>query len=686
MTSVDQQLLDQLSNLGKFIEYIRENISKLNTGTAKKTTVGVFGKTGAGKSSLINAILGEKDLLPSGTLSACTSVIIQIEANTTDSNYTAEIEFISKEAWESELNTTILNVLREDAEERDNEVINTAKEKITALYGENGLSMTLENLMKDEHFSEIPEFLSERTKVKEIVCENASDLSDEIACYIQHDDSHPGECYWPVVKCVTIKVPNCKDFLEHIVLVDLPGTGDYNKSRDQMWRSKLRDCSTVWIVSEINRAGSDSDAWKLLASSISDLAQRGECRSISFICTKTDDLNAQDYMRARKLTQDNLQITPEEMCIMHRNEAAKEMMKKNFNQRHTLFKHFNCDDEFLSVYTVSSREFTKENSVLKPEQTEIPKLRDHLKKYNNSHTNDTERHYISGALGILSLIQGSKESNDAMMDEKSELYKNLEKELQKAFDPLVEYCQEIRSSLEELLLKGAKEAEEKCYAIAKKIIEPRIDGRKFGRTLTALCENDGYYRTKAGETGDLNRSLAEPMEQKIAQTFTNFFTVQETENSLLAKIDKFSFIPEVLISKNKNSPVLRHMLKFLQTEEMKLKTELKEKIIKQKKELYNIPSQCIKTTLQQGYRSAAEYSGTGAMRRKQDVLLKLIETSKSTMFQKARREMLDELYETLNFTKEIRTTLKKSMEYALRNANTLPTIDISAELEELKKL
>lgn len=62
-----------------------------------KVVVGVFGRSGAGKSSLMNAILGVKTLLPSGTVGACTSVIIQVEANMTDSNYVAEIDFISKE-------------------------------------------------------------------------------------------------------------------------------------------------------------------------------------------------------------------------------------------------------------------------------------------------------------------------------------------------------------------------------------------------------------------------------------------------------------------------------------------------------------------------------------------------------------------------------------------------------------
>lgn len=65
--------------------------------TDKRELVGVFGKTGAGKSSLINAIIKEKNLLPSGSINACTSVMIKVEANTRSTKYEAEIEFITKE-------------------------------------------------------------------------------------------------------------------------------------------------------------------------------------------------------------------------------------------------------------------------------------------------------------------------------------------------------------------------------------------------------------------------------------------------------------------------------------------------------------------------------------------------------------------------------------------------------------
>uniref|UniRef100_A0A3B1JQA0 Nuclear GTPase SLIP-GC-like n=1 Tax=Astyanax mexicanus TaxID=7994 RepID=A0A3B1JQA0_ASTMX len=519
----------------KLIEYVREDISKLDISIKKKTTVGVFGKTGAGKSSLINAILGEKDLLPSGTLCACTSVIIQVGANVTDSNYTAELEFISKEEWDAELET-LLNVLSEDGEEKDGALFNTANEKITALYGEDGVFLSVEDLKKDEHFTNIPEFL--KSKIKKIVCEKASDLSDEIGCYIQHDDSRPGESYWPVVKTVTIKVPNCKDFLEHVVLVDLPGTGDYNKSRDQMWRMKLRDCSTVWIVSEINRAAADRDAWEIVSSSITDMAQGGECSSLSFICTKTDDLNPQKYMKASKLKDDDFHITPEDpqygnkkkiACIMHRNGKAKEKVKKQFLQQDTIKKHFDCDDNFLSVFTVSSEEFTKEDPILNQEQTEIPALKDLLRKYNINHINETTHHYISGALGILSLIQGSKESDAKMMVERSKLYATLERDLHQALGHLHEYCHEIKSSLQALLAKGASESEEKGVETAKEVI---MSSRH--QTLTALCKNDGFFRAKKGVI-DLNSSLARPMFQHINSEFSEFFPTASSTQPLYTR-------------------------------------------------------------------------------------------------------------------------------------------------------
>ncbi|KAG5260581.1 hypothetical protein AALO_G00305130 [Alosa alosa] len=265
----------------------RSVIGQIGT-KSKKTKVGVFGRTGVGKSYLINTILGE-NLLPSGSGSACTSGVIQVEANTRDSNFIAELEFISEQEWEQELKS-LRQIVDEGTEKYEQSVVDSAKDKIKAVYGKDGIKKTLEQLKSER----IPE-LGEK---KEESHETAENLEAAICDYVGSGQSNSsGRFYWPLVKSVTIKVPGHNDILENLVLIDLPGTGDINKSRQDVWKKYVRECTTVWIISDINRAVSDQSSWEILLSHLKDLALGGECSSICYICTKTDHMNAEEYMR-----------------------------------------------------------------------------------------------------------------------------------------------------------------------------------------------------------------------------------------------------------------------------------------------------------------------------------------------------------------------------------------------------
>ncbi|KAM6904708.1 nuclear GTPase SLIP-GC-like [Xenentodon cancila] len=244
--------------------------------TKKREIVGVFGKTGAGKSSLINAVISQTTLLPSGSVNACTSVMIKVEGNMHNTMYEAEIEFITKE----------------DHDDEHTELT----EKLSALYGDEWKTKSPENLINSKYFREIPEFLLPRKKI--LTCESIEELSAKIKKYTRNDttqgeDTDATRCYWPLVKCVTVKIPH-NDLLQHVTLVDLPGNGDRNKSRDQMWKGIIGNCSTVWIVSDIIRAASDKETWDILEHACYLLGNGGECQRIHFICTKSDNEDNQN--------------------------------------------------------------------------------------------------------------------------------------------------------------------------------------------------------------------------------------------------------------------------------------------------------------------------------------------------------------------------------------------------------
>lgn len=78
------------------IESVRKEAVK------SRTVVGVVGNTGAGKSSVINAMLDEERLVPTNCMRACTAVVTELSYNHSkleSSKYRAEIEFITPEEW-----------------------------------------------------------------------------------------------------------------------------------------------------------------------------------------------------------------------------------------------------------------------------------------------------------------------------------------------------------------------------------------------------------------------------------------------------------------------------------------------------------------------------------------------------------------------------------------------------------
>ncbi|XP_065820373.1 nuclear GTPase SLIP-GC-like [Labrus bergylta] len=645
----------------KLKDFLEKKIGGLKK--EKRELVGVFGHTGAGKSSLINAVIGEKDLLPSGDLGACTTVIIKVEANKQNQNYEAEIEFITKEDFKEHVQGC-KKMFQNDADDQeensddsdDADNINhdddksQAVEEMSAVYGEQWKKiLDNNNFMDKKHFKKIPEFLKSKKKI--LSFRTAEELSAELVKYTRSssdEDEEVKRWFWPLVKCVTIRVPN-NDLLQNVTLVDLPGNGDCNKGRDKMWKGVVQDCSTVWIVTEIKRAASEEKAWEILGSASRYLGNGGQCKHIHFICTHSDVIT---LPKGQSVVE----------AIRVRNKKVKVKVMKKFGEQRMVKRHFS--DECFKVFTVSSTKF-QDKELLEPADTEVPELQKILQKLNDNHSETLNYWYVSGAYGILSLIQGARCGGGDTV--KAKVKEVLTDKMKFGLQEVPKSMQEATDALEECLKHGVENSKSSCDDVLESFLNPKGGGSGFHMTLKCVIDKYGVHTTRKGKHLNLNEDLAAKLMDSIDEEFRKTFPTESNPGPFNGTISSFSLDTGELIQNRKYKDV-ELQLEFLRTEEEKIKIELQETIRQRKKEMYSSLTTTIKETMQTCYEDAQKCEGKGRLENTRKIIRKHVDANKNTMFEKAKDEMMSKL-ENLKeeILKKLNDTMKESIERALNS-------------------
>ncbi|XP_064158133.1 nuclear GTPase SLIP-GC-like [Anguilla rostrata] len=706
VTSRERQSMEFLKDLKKKVSDLKEYDQK------KKIYIGLFGKTGAGKSSLINAIVNEDQLLPSALSYACTSVLVQVQANTESRKYKADIEFISPEDWKSELQFLVELLKNENDHQNaskntaeDGEMVEMAREKITAIYGRVGLEKSYSELVGPREFPEIP-----HTGKKTMQFDKAEELSQSIECYIRSDEKGKDK-FWPLVKRVTISLPQSPALLEGVVLVDLPGAGDVSKHRSEMWKKCLSQCSSVWIVNENNRALSEKVADEIFDTTLRHVAGGGECHNITFVCTKTDTINPEDIKKSYHLRDKDLEIEcdpkdpqydnkEKQACILLHNKRFKEAISDLFKKK---TKKFLLGDEghsdgFFDVYTVSSREFSRnkqgKSTVLDLDETELPLLMEHIKKLYVSHSVKEVKDYVSDVSGIISYLRFSKDavSSKAQTSNFQE-FRRLGKDLDETCIKLNSVLGRVHTILRKGLRTGAEEAEKCCLRNAtKSVLEPtRFGGGGHHRTLKALCRKDGYHRSDKIGVFDLNYTLSEPMYKQMNDVFLTTFSAGGSRASINGRFASFqeNFITNELLNSHKTKNKEKYLrLVYIRTEQRKLHKNLEKQILKRKKLIYNSLTDSIRDTMTPTYQECVDIHGQSSFYKIQHKLKDAIEKSKNYMFFVARKKMLDEFSSLQKYlVTETKTQMTTSLRLALNqipdDLTGLP--DVSEEMETMKR-
>ncbi|KAL8939228.1 MAG: hypothetical protein Q9216_003474 [Gyalolechia sp. 2 TL-2023] len=332
---IQRSMLDKVAN-DLHAEQQLKQIDKLKKQAIRpKAIIGVVGNTGAGKSSVINAILDEERLIPTSCMRACTAVVTEIAYNDQDIPYRAQIEYIQPSEWEEELQVlfhdlvTSTGTLSSDYTKEDTDA-GVAYAKIKAVYPNKtrdeitkssvgqmvsdvshllGKAYDMEDTDAFRFYSRLQGFVD--SKEKATVDKNGKQPAKEMEL-------------WPLIKVVKIYVKSAA-LSRGAVLVDLPGTHDSNAARAAVAESYMKQTTGLWIVTPINRAVDDRAAKFLLGESFKrQLKMDGTFDLVTFICSKTDDISVTE-------AQDSLGLG-EQMKPLYAELDELDSKEKTFNQ------------------------------------------------------------------------------------------------------------------------------------------------------------------------------------------------------------------------------------------------------------------------------------------------------------------------------------------------------------------
>lgn len=280
------------------IQQLKDELEYLDDQKEPKTVIAIVGATGEGKSSLINALLDHRNVLPTSGHRACTAVVVEVEGNAESDQFEADIEFRSREEWSKERECLLKDLTKIDGGLKTQMPESSSESyasylKMMAVYG---------RIDNNEESTEITKWLGKR---KTVFSRHPEEFRQLVEKYIiQSEDTEDEEAelqYWPIVERVRLKIPNCDVCSSRAKLVDLPGVSDYNAARENVTKEYLKTCKAVWVVSNIGRAIDAKTAKTLLDENFRrQLLMDGHYANIAFICSKTDDINYSECTKVNK--------------------------------------------------------------------------------------------------------------------------------------------------------------------------------------------------------------------------------------------------------------------------------------------------------------------------------------------------------------------------------------------------
>ncbi|XP_035178548.1 nuclear GTPase SLIP-GC-like [Oxyura jamaicensis] len=638
--------------------YLRDRITTLSSKLAfEPIRIGLFGSSGAGKSTLLNTILHERFFLPVSGTRACTSCQVQI-STCRSRQYKAKIFLLSQEEWMDEVKSlvTLLETEREDGE-NDSDTQHAVR-VLRAVYGEGAEKRSYEDLMKAK-----PDITIPSSRVITLTTTEAEALSRELDPYIRNQDGSEGfevaprseqMRLWPLIKYIQVTLPTSDIVPEGVIFVDIPGMGDSNTKRDEMWKESILECTSIWVIADVERVFGASAHENMLKEAIT-ACLIGKCSDITFVITKMDKIDLDEYLRNHPSASKSLDTRN---AILETKKDLK--TKKTRAIRDRMQRRLPSDTEVLQksdlVFTVSAKEYWNP-TVLMKEETEISRLRDQIRKLCLNVKRNQLQEHMKEILVLFSLVDvyHALQLNPGPTPQQDELNAFVLTKIQE----LKKNAQSIFDQMDLPLIKGVKSAKSSHKKNIGKIFAMGEKSKGFHRTLKAACRRNGLYVSRIFHRVDINNCLAEPIYMEIDMMFKNIFRKQMlTRISLQAAVNEFSSeVKGKFTTFATDTNMNESKLKFLIQETDIIMRALEREILLKKKTIYESLALSIQSTLTPYYQEAAKISGKETYKQMKSMLTQNIELEvRQAMFEKAKEKMMSQFQD---LTEQMTTKLSK---------------------------
>lgn len=274
----------ELGSWRKEFDLIRNQIEHPET-----VRIALIGSTGAGKSTFLNAVLGQ-EVLPVGVMQPCTAFVTLVRQSP-NPGYTLEVEFCSRAEWQKEVESFAAYLRPGDSESIAGDVeskrlVDAARKRVGAVFGESAVQGIDPDVLLGLPLPKEAEAIFSSDPAQQYRFESAQDMLQQLRKLIRGEST-----LWPLVKQVSISGPyEC--LAGGLELVDLPGLNDPNAARVEVTREFLRTSPFVWVLFPMVR-GLTQDIQTILGEErlLRTLVFAGTYSSLSLIGTKADDVD-----------------------------------------------------------------------------------------------------------------------------------------------------------------------------------------------------------------------------------------------------------------------------------------------------------------------------------------------------------------------------------------------------------